>query len=704
MLRKIITVVVSACLMLITVGASTPAQAVGSCTAADSPMELTYDLTKPGVSGSRVGLPLGFISGSAIVNWGDGTTDTYTVAGHTEHTYASTGPWTIYICGGLQVYGYVYNATYFPTSTYTNIAGLTDVVSFGSLALVGLPFAFAGAVNLTSVPNTLPSTVTTLDSTFYGAIRFNDPDITSWDTSHVTTLYQTFLGAQAFNQPIGVWDTSRVTSLARTFEGTTFNQSLNNWNVSNVTTMLKTFLSDYRFDQNLGSWDVRNVTNFNQTFSDASAFNNAGDPSIGNWAPRSATNMQSMFNGTARFNQNLGAWFSTNLASPTSRSLVTEFGGMFRNSAFNNAGSDSIKDWRINNTTSVGMGRMFTGSKFNQPIGSWDMSKVTTVFEMFAHNSSYYLADFNQDLSAWDLRSLTSGQYNGLDGFANAFAGVNPGNNRYSSTNYDKLLISLAAQKARLATGLLLGANKSYYTCEAADERADLIASKSMVITDSGQIATAPTISSVDAGNGKLTVTVSFQSCESSYTDIKYSIDNGATWISSGGTATTFTINSLTNGTNYSVLVAGSNAQGTGLASASQSGTPNGPIGGNSAGGSGSTGSSGSNKAASSGTKRSVYFDVNSAALSSSAKKVLAKVAKSYKSGVTINISGYVQDAGSSTNNKSLSAARAKAIAKFLKSKGVTATITTSGKGTPSSKAKAAKARRATLTITPVAS
>lgn len=105
--------------------------------------------------------------------------------------------------------------------------------------------------------------------------------------------------------------------------------------------------------------------------------------------------------------------------------------------------------------------------------------------------------------------------------------------------------------------------------------------------------------------------------------------------------------------------------------------------------------------ASSTSIKKKVYFAPGSAVLTSAAKKTLNKIAKDYKTGATIDINGYVQKAGSASNNKALSKARAKAVAKYLKSKGVSATITYSGNGLPATKSKATKARRATVTITP---
>lgn len=61
---------------------------------------------------------------------------------------------------------------------------------------------------------------------------------------------------------------------------------------------------------------------------------------------------------------------------------------------------------------------------FNQPLGTWNVSKVTYANLMFAGATS-----FNQDLSAWDI-SLISSAINMLKPTA------------LSTQNYDKILIA----------------------------------------------------------------------------------------------------------------------------------------------------------------------------------------------------------------------------------------------------------------------
>ena len=92
-----------------------------------------------------------------------------------------------------------------------------------------------------------------------------------------------------------------------------------------------------------------------------------GENANWNWDTSTITNMGGVFSDTENFNQNIGSWDVSN---------VVFAGGLFNNAtAFNNGGSDSIKNWNTGKTTA--MNAMFQNAvKFNQPIGSWDVSKA----------------------------------------------------------------------------------------------------------------------------------------------------------------------------------------------------------------------------------------------------------------------------------------------------------------------------------------
>ena len=147
------------------------------------------------------------------------------------------------------------------------------------------------------------------------------------------------------------------------------------------------FQSASSFNQNIGFWNVSNVTNMGSMFNSATAFNNGGSNSIQNWnAPlcttfasmfQSASNfnqpltnlvntsgvssclINSMFASASSFNQNIGSW---------NVSKVTNMQNMFSSATeFNNGGSNSIQNWNAPLCTTFAS--MFqSASNFNQPL------------------------------------------------------------------------------------------------------------------------------------------------------------------------------------------------------------------------------------------------------------------------------------------------------------------------------------------------
>jgi len=91
------------------------------------------------------------------------------------------------------------------------------------------------------------------------------------------------------------------------------------------------------------------------------------------------------------FNQPIGSW---------DVSKVTKMSAMFYNdieAPFN----QNIGSWNVSKVTDMSF--MFSGAKaFNQPIGSWNVSKVTKMFAMFQICSA-----FNQNIGSWNVSNVT---------------------------------------------------------------------------------------------------------------------------------------------------------------------------------------------------------------------------------------------------------------------------------------------------------
>ena len=98
---------------------------------------------------------------------------------------------------------------------------------------------------------------------------------------------------------------------------------------------------------------------------------------------------------------------------------------------------------------------------------------------------------------------------------------------------------------------------------------------ESSILTSS---AAAPTITSITASSGALSVAFTAPTVNGGapISNYKYSLDNGATWItrSPASTSSPLVITGLTNGTSYQVKLLAVNSQGDGAASSATTGTP----------------------------------------------------------------------------------------------------------------------------------
>jgi surface protein len=216
---------------------------------------------------------------NAVVDWGDGSSDTITVwnQAETTHTYASSGTYTVSITGDLS--GWQFN-------NGGDRLKMLNVNSWGVLN-ISASAGFFGCANLTCSATDAPTiTTTSLYRCFSGCPNFNGA-IGNWDISNVISLQEMFVFASAFNQDIGLWNTQNVTNMAELFfAASSFNKDIGSWNVSNVVSMQSLFRNATSFNGNIANWDVSSVTNMGRMFGFANAFNQ----DIGGWNVSNLTN------------------------------------------------------------------------------------------------------------------------------------------------------------------------------------------------------------------------------------------------------------------------------------------------------------------------------------------------------------------------------------------------------------------------------
>ena len=179
-------------------------------------------------------------SGSVRIAWGDGAVEEVTDPNGPRHEYATDGAYTIRVFGALTGEPLLGRST---TPLH-----VTSLNSWGDFDFISLREAFYGASNLTSVPDSLPPSVTDMSYMFGYAFAFND-DIGGWDTSNVTDMSYMFRSASAFNGDIGGWDTSNVRYMIGMFNNaSSFNQDLSSWCVETFAT------APFQFGSGASSW------------------------------------------------------------------------------------------------------------------------------------------------------------------------------------------------------------------------------------------------------------------------------------------------------------------------------------------------------------------------------------------------------------------------------------------------------------------
>jgi surface protein len=380
----------------------TPYSNIISVTTEKFPFEFTINTANTSTGSTAADqfkLPLvSSLSLNAVVDWGDGSSDTITVFNQAEttHTYASSGTYTVSITGDLSGWQFANGG---------DKLKMLNVASWESLT-ISVEHGFWGCTNLTATATDAPTiTSASLLRYFQNCANFNGA-IGNWDISNVSNIEDMFNSATLFNADISSWNTSNVTFARSLFLfASSFNQDVSTktinvgqpneyiaWDVSQVSSMTNLFFGAAAFNQDIGNWDTSAVTNMSYMFNSATLFNE----DIGSWDVSSVTNMSAMFQSANAFNQPIGDW---------NVSRVNAFNSMFQNNlGFNNGGSSNINNWVINTTSTVNMSRMFqNATAFNQDIGGWDTGSVTNMTSMLQSANA-----FNQNIGSWDTSAVTS--------------------------------------------------------------------------------------------------------------------------------------------------------------------------------------------------------------------------------------------------------------------------------------------------------
>ena len=374
-------------------------------------------------SSSYIALPItGIFGGVVTTDWGDGTIDNLT-----SHTYAAAGSYTISISD---------NFTGFTNPTPTPWLGaqsLVAVLSWNS-SLQNIYGAFAGLINLTSVPNYLPTGVTNIDYLFYNTVAFNSPNVSQWDTRNVTSMRYLFTGAKSFNRGLTWYVDSLLNmdfmfynsiysnyvtftttalqpwpllSMQSAFENTlgiTVNWS--QWDTARVTNMSSALRNAVIIDiSGVASWNTGAVTNMSYLFYNANYGGATIPAGILQWNTAAVTDMSYLFYGSQAFG------VSSSVTYYVDRLVNADY--MFANSHFRGGVQFSTQTfgaaWLLQTVSYMFYNvTLFSGSGSN--ISNWDTRLVTTTSHMFDCSTASSPGVFNQSLN-WRVDRLVDASY-----------------------------------------------------------------------------------------------------------------------------------------------------------------------------------------------------------------------------------------------------------------------------------------------------
>jgi hypothetical protein len=306
------------------------------------PFELKWETTTPN---EEIQIGVGSGTFDYVIDWGDGTVETYNTDANISHTYATAGDHITKITGD------------FP---HLNMKNLTDDVYREKLR----------------------------DVLKWGGIVWQD-----W--SSMFRDCNGFTGLTATDLP----NLSNVTffsyfAVSSNF-GNHYNSTVQNWDVSNVTDM--SYFSHYGTWKNkISNWDTSNVTNFDSFLRSNSQFDNGGDlADMDNFDVSSATNMRFMLNRTTKMtNIYIGSWDVSN---------ATDFTTFSNPLDISNSG---IENWDISNGSIFNQFNAY--GQTNVSLANWTPVNMTAANSFMLNNSAMSTANYDATLISWAAQSLQS--------------------------------------------------------------------------------------------------------------------------------------------------------------------------------------------------------------------------------------------------------------------------------------------------------
>ena len=258
---------------------------------------------------------------NCLVKWGDGNEDTITIYNEaaTQHTYSSSGTYTIKISGTIQ--GFSFGTT----TNDQDPAKVTEISQWGTLQPTSVNGTFQSCSNMDITASDAPdlSQTTTMNTFFNGCSSFDglSTDMSTWDVSGIGDFTSCFFQASTFNGDITAWTTTAAFTMSGMFRSSSFNRDISGWDMNGVTSVSNMFNGVGSFNQNLAAWDTSTITNMQSLFRSTSM-----DQNLAAWDVTGVTNMVLIFDSTPLSQANYDAILIGWEAQAVQNSVVANFG------------------------------------------------------------------------------------------------------------------------------------------------------------------------------------------------------------------------------------------------------------------------------------------------------------------------------------------------------------------------------------------
>ena len=339
------------------------------------------------------------------VDWGDNTPiqgPIFAAPFGVSHTYAIPGEYDIKITGK------------FPWFYYNNRAEgnkIIEIKNWGDNEFYNMNGSFFGSENLIITATDQPnfSNVVSFFRAFANCftLTFPSPDTPkNWITSTTTNLQQIFSQCRAITSlDVSGWDVSNVTNFSYCFYDNRVNTSINTtgWDVGSGETFFSMFYQCYDLEEIIGieDWRMReDITNVNCNV----MFRDCRELSldVSDWTVGGVANMTGMFRSCYKLGTlDLGSWDMSN---------VTSISQMFF-STLDLTTAGNINNWDVSNVTQMSF-LFFNADRLVADTSSWDTSSVvgwsSIMYGLNVQNAAEQTGYNNWDLSASTGASTTN--------------------------------------------------------------------------------------------------------------------------------------------------------------------------------------------------------------------------------------------------------------------------------------------------------